>query len=236
MRIDPQFDTVAQKTRLANVVPGGPDSVATLGDAVWVAPSSGLVSRLDPRTGRVGQTIDANANPADVAVGAGAVWITDTDANTVTRIGPTGLLTPIEVGRGPTGLVVGAKAVWVADSLDDAIVRIDPNTRSPTATIPVGRTPIGVALGAGSVWVANSRSGTVTRIDPVTRKPLKTIPVGGSPQGVVFAAGRVWVTVAAGAVGTNAAARAAGTLRVDSRSDVGQGQVDTLDPARRRTR
>ena len=46
--------------------------------------------------------IDPNAGPTSVAVGAGATWITDSDANTVTRVDATGLLTPIAVGHGPS--------------------------------------------------------------------------------------------------------------------------------------
>jgi len=177
-RIDPQFDNVAGTTRIGNVVPGGPGAVAASGGAVWVAPSSGLLSRLDPQS-RIVQRIDPNAGLAGVAVGADAVWVTDSDANTVTRVDPTGLLTPIAVGHGPSGNAVGAGFVWVADTLDDEVVRIDPGTRAVTTTIPVGRAPLGIAFGAGSVWVANSGDGTVTRIDPAARKVLGTIEVGG---------------------------------------------------------
>ena len=154
---------------------GGPGSAAAPGDSVWIAPSTGLLTRLDPSTGRVVQTIDPNAGPAAVAVGADAVWVTDSDANTVTRVDPTGLLTPIPVGHGPCAIAVGAGGVWVVDALDDAVVRIDPSTRAVTTTIPVGRHPTGIAVGAGSVWVANSGDGTVTRIDPAARQAAATI-------------------------------------------------------------
>ena len=116
---------------------------------------------------------DPNASPAGIAIGDGAVWLTDSEADNVVRVDPTGLLTPIAVGSGPTAIAVGDGGVWVADSLDDAVVRIDPATRSVTATIPVGPSPAGVAFGAGSVWVANSGDGTVTRIDPNTDRPQR---------------------------------------------------------------
>jgi len=225
-RIDPQFDSVAQTMRIGNVVPGGPGAVAAGGEDVWVAPSSGLLSRLDPKTSRIVQTIDPNAGPAGVAVGADAVWVTDSDANTVTRVDPTGLLTPIAVGHGPSGIAVGAGFVWVADTLDDAVVRIDPRTRAVTTTIPVGRAPLGVAFGAGSVWVANSRDGTVTRIDPAASKVTGTIDVGGSPQGIVAAGGRAWVTVDTRTIGGAEAAQAGGTARLNALQD-----IDYTDPA-----
>ena len=167
-----------------------------MGRTVWIAPSSGLLSRLDPRTGQIAhRDRSERRHRSSVAIGAGAVWITDSDANSVTRIDPTGLLTPIAVGHGPTAIAAGAGAIWVVDSLDNTVVRIDPDTRAVTTTIPVGQAPAGIAVGAGSVWVANSGDGTVTRIDPTGGKKPATIQVGGSPQAIAVADGRVWVTV-----------------------------------------
>jgi len=225
-RIDPQFDVVARQTRIGNVFPGGPGFVAARGESVWVAPSSGLLSRLDPKSSRVVQAIDPNASPTAVAVDHDAVWIPDAEANTVTRVDPTGLLTSIAVGHGPSGIAVGFGSVWVADTLDDAVVRIDPSTNAVTTTIAVGGGPAGVAVGAGSVWVANSRDGTVTRIDPAAGKAVKTIEVGGSPQAIAFADGQVWATVQPRTIGGLEAASPGGTARVSSEND-----VDFMDPA-----
>ncbi len=72
-RIDAQFNTIASTTRVGSVVPGGPGSVATRGAAVWVAPSSGLISQLSARSARVVRQIDPNAAPAAIVVGADAV-------------------------------------------------------------------------------------------------------------------------------------------------------------------
>jgi YVTN family beta-propeller protein len=224
-RIDPRFDNIAGETRIGNVVPGGPGSVATQGDAVWVAPSSGLLSRLSPVGARSVQQVDPNAGPTAVAVGAGAVWVTDSDANTVTRIDPTGLVTPIPVGHGPSAIAIGAGGIWVADTLDDTVVRIDPSTRAVTNMITVGRAPTGVAFGAGSVWVANSGDGTVTRIDPATSKPV-TIDVGGSPHGIVVAAHRVWTSVQPSTTGPTQGDQG-GTAHLR----VSQNVVDSMDPA-----
>ena len=198
-RIDPSFNTVSARTTIGNVVTGGPGSVAAdgrhrLGGAL-LRPA--LPARPDRRPGREQHRSEpGQARPVSRSIrSGGAVWVTGGDANTVTRIDPTGLLTPIAVGHGPGGIAVGAGGVWVADTLDDAVVRIDPATRAVTTTIPVGRSPAGVAVGDGSVWVANSGDGTVTRIDPSGRRQPVKITVGGSPQGVVVENQRVWVTV-----------------------------------------
>ena len=174
-RIDPDFNTVTPARRIGNVETGGPGSVATLGQGVWVAPSAGLLSQLNPKTAAVLRRVDPNAGPNAIAVDSDAVWLTDGRANTVTRIDATGLLTPIGVGHGPSAIVVGGGAVWVADSLDDKVVRIDLSTHAVTTSIPVGTSPSGLTVGDGSVWVANARDGTVTRIDAATAKPVKTI-------------------------------------------------------------
>ena len=156
---------MTKKRRLGNIDPGEPGSVGTRGRAVWIAPSSGFLSRMTPRTANVVQRVDPNASPIAIAVGPDAIWVADSHATTVTRVDPTGLLTPVGVGHGPSAITLGAGAVWVADSLDDAVVRIDPSIPAATTTIHVGARPSGLAFGGGSVWVANARDGTVSRID-----------------------------------------------------------------------
>ena len=223
-RVDPEFDTLGTVARIGNVVPDGPGAIATNGHSVWVAPSTGDLTRLDGTSGKPAWQLDPNASPAGIAVGEDAIWLTDPEAGNVVRVDPSGLLTPITVGNAPTGIAVGGGAVWVADSLDDAVVRIDPDTRSVTATIAVGRSPAGVAYGAGSVWVADSGDGTVTRIDPHTDKP-RTITVGGSPQAITIADGKAWVTVDEQTIPQSRGAPDSGTLRLVSTSD-----VPSLDP------
>jgi YVTN family beta-propeller protein len=224
-RVDPVFNTFGSVAHVGNVAPPGPVAIASQGNSVWVAPSTGELTRFDSTTGSELSHLDPNASPAGVAVGYGAVWLTDPEAGNVVRVDPSGLLTPIAVGDAPTGIAVGGNGVWVADPLDDTVVRIDPDTRSPTATISVGRSPAGVAYGAGSVWVANSGDGTVTRINPTTDRPQATITVGGSPQAITIADGKAWVTVDEQSIPPTSAPDG-GTLRLVSSSD-----VPSLDPA-----
>jgi YVTN family beta-propeller protein len=224
--VDPQFDVIDHTVRVGNVVPDSPGAIAARGDALWVAPSSGELTRLDPGTGQIVQQVDPNAGPAGIGLGAGTVWATDSEADNVIRLDPTGLLTTVPVGHSPGGIAVGDGGVWVADSLDDTIVRIDPDTSAVTATIRVGNAPAGVSVGAGSVWVANSGDGTVTRINPNSDKVIATIAVGGSPQAITFAGGRAWVTIDARTIPPPGVAAGDGTARVDFRVDVG-----SMDPA-----
>jgi YVTN family beta-propeller protein len=223
--VDPQFDAIDHTVRIPTVVPGSPGAIAARGARLWVAPSSGELTRLEPLTGHVLDHLDPNAGPTGIDLGAdGAVWVTDSDADNVTRVDATGAVSPIAVGHYPTGIAIGEGGVWVTDAGDDAVVRIDPDTRAVTTTIPVGKAPAGVAIGAGSVWVANSGDGTVTRIDPNTRKAIATIKVGGSPQAITVAGDRAWVTVDARTI--PAGPIAGGTARLVTPDD-----VTSMDPA-----
>ena len=224
-QLNPEFNKFAGSIRIGNVVPAGPTTLAATGNSVWVAPPDGLLTRVDSTTAQVLQRVDPNASPGGVAVGEGAVWLTDNGADNVVRVDPSGLETTIPVGNGPTSITTGAGAVWVVDSLDDDVVRINPSTGSATGTIRVGSKPAGIVFGAGSIWVANSGDGTVTRIDPATGHRA-TIAIGGSPQSVVIANGRAWVTDDAPAISPGQPGSDGGTLRVLSTYD-----VDYMDPA-----
>jgi YVTN family beta-propeller protein len=226
-RIDPEFDTLLPGVRIGNVIPDGPGAVAAQGKSIWVAPSTGLLTRFTAATGAVTERLDPNASPAGIAItGDGAIWLTDSEADDVVRVDPTGLPTPIPVGNTPTSIAAGAGAVWVVDSLDDTVVRIDPDSQSVTGTIPVGDSPAGIAIGDKSVWVANAGDGTVTRIDPASDRIQATIRVGGSPTALTVADGRVWVAVDAQSIVPSRGGSGGGTLRIVSGSD-----VDYMDPA-----
>jgi YVTN family beta-propeller protein len=225
--INPEYNSLGSAVPIDNVVPQGSGAVAAWGKSVWVAPSTGLLTRLDALTGQPTGRLDPNTSPTGVAITPdGAIWLTDSEANEVVRVDPTDLTTPILVGNEPTAIAAGAGAVWVVDSLDDTVVRIDPNSRSITDTISVGESPAGIAVGDGSVWVANAGDGTVTRIDPANNHIQKTIHVGGSPTALTVADGRVWVAVDAQSIAPTRGGPDGGTLRIVSALD-----VSYMDPA-----
>src|SRR6266511_2879439 len=139
--------------------------------------------------------------PRGIAVGLGAVWVSDGGQNTVSRINPqTRQVTDtLTVAGDPRGLAVGQGAVWVSAFRDDQVSRLAarPGESITTESIHVGDGPIDVAVGAGGVWVANSGDGTVSRIDPETGKVVATVRLGNSPRGIAVGADRIWVTVQA---------------------------------------
>jgi peptide/nickel transport system substrate-binding protein len=112
--------------------------------------------RIDPTgASSVTATTPVGRAPSAVAVGEGAVWVANTDDNTVARIDPdTAAVTEtIQVGRRPTGIAAGGGAVWVANSLSGTVSRIDPETNQVETTLEVGEAPQGVTVAHDLVWV-----------------------------------------------------------------------------------
>ena len=218
-RVDVRYDVITRSVALPNFVAGDGGSLAASGKALWVAPSSGLLTKLDAASGKVVEQVDPEAGPAGVAAGNGGIWLTDSFANTLTRIDRVGRRRVVPVGPGPGGVAVGAGAVWVADALGDDLTRVDPSSLRVTARIPVGKAPTDVAVGAGSVWVANSLDGTVTRIDPAGGRVTATITVGGSPQSVAVADGRVWVTVQPAVLASRSVPASGGVAHLNAQGD-----------------
>ena len=202
VRLDPGFRSVVQSVRCAPSSDGfgqlGANPMAIGYGAVWTGRSYGAVARVDATSHEVTARISVGNDPSAIAAGAGGVWITDADDNTVTRLDPASAgaaIATISVGQGPTAVAAGEGAVWVANTQDDTVSRIDPRSSTVTHTIPVGRRPTGVAVGEGAVWVANSLSGTLDRIDPRRMRVEETVDVGAAPERVAVAHGLVWVSV-----------------------------------------
>ena len=97
--------------------------------------------RVDP--GTLGQTpIPVPGGVESLAVGKGAVWVTNFEGDSVTRVdaADTTKLKRIPVGKAPKGVAVGEGAVWVANTADDSVTRINP-ARYERKTIRLRRQP-----------------------------------------------------------------------------------------------
>jgi peptide/nickel transport system substrate-binding protein len=154
------------------------------------------VSRIDPNKGKVVATIPVGGTPSGVAVGLGAVWVSNAGDNTVSRISPSSnkVVRPIPVGNGPGAIAVGDGAVWVANSLDGTVFRIDPASDTVVAAVGVGDGPNAVAVSPGAVWATSELRGTVSRLDPDTNTVVRTIDVRSAPAGAAVTKDGLWVT------------------------------------------
>ncbi len=135
------------------------------------------------------------STPSDVAAGAGSLWITSTDDQTLSRVEPnTGdVRETIRVGSGASGVAADERSVWVANALGGTVSRIDPRTNTVVQTVHVGGAPVAVALGGGIVWVSSSADQTLSLVDARTGARIGHIPLGASPGALAFGKGSLWV-------------------------------------------
>ena len=193
-RINPTFGSVSRARRLPVIVAGDTGSLSSHGGTLLVAARTGLLTRIDARSGRRLGQLDPNAAPSAAALGFGSSWLAYREANMVVRVDSSGAITQIPVGRGPSAIAVGKRAVWVANAIDGTVKPIDPATGSVITTIPVGSAPTAIATDGESVWVASGGDGTLVRIDERSNHVTK-VEIGGSPQALAVGAGKVWASV-----------------------------------------
>ncbi len=187
-------------------VAGVPNNVATGAGSVWVVVakrgrrdgSGESLVKLNPNLRTLSQeAIPVPGGAQAVAVGEGAVWVTNPFSSSVLRIDPGNLrrTRPINVGSQPNGLAVGHRAVWVAAEGDKSITRIDARTRKRT-NISLGVRPTRVDVGGGSVWVTAEEANQLIRIDPKSRKVRERVATGSGPYALAVTKGHaVWVTL-----------------------------------------
>jgi len=184
--------------------------------ALW-APGNGILRRVNPATDRVAATIPV-AGSSDyryVAVGGGAVWVTDAGTDKLTRINPaTDRVTDtITLPPSPVALTVGFGKLWVeivAETGPEVIpVSIRTDRPGPPIVVATSGTPTnGLAAGYGGVWLTTTAN--LLRIDPRSGK-VSVVSGPGSTLSfqydVAAGDGAVWATV-----------NSEGLARVDTRT------------------
>ena len=172
-----------------------PTAIAVGEGAVWTASGGGTVTRIDPVSRTIRQTIQVGDGATDITVGGGSVWVTNNFDGTVSWINPQSNreVRRITVGSGPTAIAYGLGAIWVANSGDRTLSRLDPSTGDVLKTIPTNAVGRGVVVGGGFVWVTDEATRSLVQVDPTTNEVLSHTPVGAGPTGVAYGAGFVWV-------------------------------------------
>jgi len=128
----------------------GEHGVWVIGDA-----SDRRLWKIDPQGHRIVATIPLGFVPGGIAVGGGAVWVTDQLGDRLVKIDPAAnrIVASVPVGRGAGGVTFGDGSVWVAGAIDHDVTRVDPATTRVVARIRVPASPQALAIGEGSVWV-----------------------------------------------------------------------------------
>ena len=142
-----------------------------------------------------------------------AVWLRDSNAGTVVRVGAKDnkLSPPVSIGGKPCGSLVSAfTSVWAPSCGDRTVIRINPADLKVTgkADVEVADADGRIASGIGSIWVVTDRKGVVTRIargrylyqrrEGSTNQPVAEIHVLGGAAAVLFHGDALWVTSGSG--------------------------------------
>ena len=164
------------------------------GEPAIAAAAGDSVGFVNARTGRLVADTGVGATPSHIAVGEGAIWVTNNDGGSVSRVDPATYraIDTIQVGNGPSGITVCNGAVWVANGGDGTVPRINPDLNKQVETTPVGNGPQGMACAGGWVWVANTGDRTITRIDAATGSATVPLPVAATELAV--GDGAVWAS------------------------------------------
>jgi streptogramin lyase len=155
------------------------------------------ILRFDPRSQKF-VTIEDDHGPYDIALGPGALWISE--LSTVSRLDPT---TNVITGSADVGVLlqddftsvaVGEGSIWLAKGGSGNVWRVDPATTKAVGSTVIGRHAGALAAGEGGVWVVRPDVGVVVRLDPRSGRVVKSIAVGRGLTRVTTGSGLVWVS------------------------------------------
>jgi hypothetical protein len=177
-----------------------PNDVAVGSGAVWVAVGAS-VYRVGPGTTLAGNRVTRAfaALPhsrliGDIAVDAGAVWVTDITRGRVYRFAAaTGRLEAVvAIGATAGALAVGDGGVWVANGDAHTVSRISVTRNRVDLVVTVPGVPSHLAASESGLWVTDGTNSVVNVPEGDFGRVL-TVPVGRGPTGVAAIGDTVWV-------------------------------------------
>jgi len=174
--------------------------------AIWATdPHEPKLLRIDPRYGRIGQTIPlppgkegpGPPNAQGVAVTDDAVWVAYGYPKRIARYDPSSgdmISRQLRTGAFYDALVAAeGDTVWVVDREGRQLIRIDPRDASVAAT---GRLHPGFVedarVAGGFLWVAMQSDGGVWQVDR-NGDVVGKVPTGEVPYSLATGAGALWV-------------------------------------------
>jgi hypothetical protein len=149
-------------------------------------PSPLTLRRIDPGRGIVEAFVRLRGRgDTRLAAGAGAVWLADPAAGTLTRVDLASRERVITRPFGPSGeptaiaLELERDRAWVIANDRGQLRAVDARSGRVLDRLDVSTGGLAdVEAAFGSVWVATGEAGTVVRVDPRSRRVVARIPVG----------------------------------------------------------
>ena len=155
VRIDPLSFEVVRVLRLGAV------AVAASAREAWVLTRDSTIIPVSERGSRTGVPISIPATTLDsIAVGGGAVWITDPAGERLWRVVPGAQprIDKLPIGAGASAVAYADGAAWVANPSAGVVERVDADEGRVTDRIRTGGTPRDVAADGDRVWVSVASS------------------------------------------------------------------------------
>jgi len=195
--VDPSTDTVVGS------IDAGSLSAGVGFGSIWLSSNGGAPTellRVDPHSLAISARIPVGNGGAYITTAFGAVWVSNIDDGTISRIDPSTNTVAKTFRLGTPGdamLVPAGGSLWSVSNGAQRLLRINPASLTVTPTsartkMPNGTDPI-VAVGKGSLWFM-STSAELDRVSVRTGKLQQRIPViAPGAQHVLFAANSVWI-------------------------------------------
>ena len=158
------------------------------------AAAGNSVGFVDAGSNQLVADVEVGRTPTHLALGEGAVWVTNADEDSVsadrplkrqssTRSPSAAALAGSQQGTAPSGW----RTAWTA--------AFRGSTPRPTRSCRGFRSAMArsaIVYAAGSVWVANTGDDTITRIDADSGRPTKTLAIAAAE--LAFGAGTLWAS------------------------------------------
>jgi hypothetical protein len=185
--------------------PGGMTSVGSFptlvksdGQDLWVANSSGTVSRVRASDGKLLETWTGATSAAGVLVARGRIFVTgETNPNgTLYRIDPkqpAGAVTTVTsmLGSFALGITTDGDFIWTANN-GGSVSRVDPGSGDVMTFTTGFNAPIGILYDGTNVWVTDTLAGTLLKLNP-SGAIAQTVTVGDRPGHPIFDGTNIWV-------------------------------------------
>jgi class 3 adenylate cyclase/streptogramin lyase len=149
------------------------------------------VAEVDPKTNRVVGDIPVGDTPTTVAYGAGAVWVSNSNSQTLSRIDPrTSVARAVGVPGQPADLAATEDYVFAAELFGERLFVLGPQgDLQNTITIAGGGVMRdsgigGIAVANGKLWLSESRHGVIVQIDLSTDTIVRRTP---TPKETIWA-------------------------------------------------